>query len=292
MIIVTGATGFLGRFVVNELLALDLEFRCLVRKTSNTDFLSEKSVDRVEGDLDYPETLINAFSGCSILINLASLGFGHAEGIIHAAEVSGIKRAIFISTTAVFTTLPAESKKIRLAAEEAIQGSQLEYTILRPTMIYGTSNDRNMARLIRFVNKYPLVPVFGRGSSLIQPIYVEDLAKAVVKVLQNDRETVYKAYNLAGEKPISYSEAVEVVGRVLGKKARRLNLPVELVLFLLRLYRMVSGKSVFTEEQVLRLQEDKAFSFKEAEADFAFSSRSFEEGIKMEIDIMRMKGLI
>ncbi len=292
MILVTGATGFLGRFVVNELLALDLDFRCLVRKTSDTGFLKEKGIELVEGDLDCPEELINAFSGCRILVNLASLGFGHAEGIIRAAEVSGIKRAIFISTTAVFTTLPAESKIIRLGAEVAIQSSKLEYTILRPTMIYGTSNDRNVARLVRFVNKYPLVPVFGRGNSLIQPIYVEDLAKAVVKLLQYDRETVYKTYNLAGEKPISYSEAVEVVGRALGKKVRKINLPVGLVLFLLRLYVKVSSKSVFSEEQVLRLQEDKAFSFEVAKADFAFSSRSFEEGIKLEIGEMRMKGLI
>ena len=85
---------------------------------------------------------------CDALVNLASLGFGHARGIVRAAVRAGLDRAVFVSTTAVTTTLPARSKAVRLAAEDEIRGSGLSWTILRPTMIYGAAGDRNLSRLL------------------------------------------------------------------------------------------------------------------------------------------------
>ncbi len=107
--------------------------------------------------------------GADALVNIASLGFGHAGSVIQATKEAGIRRAIFISTTAIYTQLDAKSKSIRLAAEQAIQTSGLEYTILRPTMIYGSRRDRNMWRLIRFLRVSPVAPVFGDGNYLQQP---------------------------------------------------------------------------------------------------------------------------
>ena len=71
----------------------------------------------------------------------------------------------------------AKSKKVRLAAENTIETSGLKYTILRPTMIYGSPRDRNMWRLIRFMRYSPIVPIFGDGNYLQQPIFVGDVAQ-------------------------------------------------------------------------------------------------------------------
>ena len=93
------------------------------------------------GDLDDARYLDETFATarCDALVCVASLGFGHGPGIVAAAEEAGIPRAIFVSTTAVTTTLHPPTKQIRLAAEQQIRGSALDWTILRPTMIYGAA---------------------------------------------------------------------------------------------------------------------------------------------------------
>lgn len=98
------------------------------------------------------------------MINIASLGFGHAPNIINACQEMKIERAIFISTTGIFTKLNPDSKGIRLEAERLIKESELDYTIIRPTMIYGTPKDRNMWRLVKYLKRLPMLPILGNGS--------------------------------------------------------------------------------------------------------------------------------
>ena len=150
-IFVTGATGFTGLRVVPLLLKSGYEVRCLYRLSSDRSNLSDSKIEWIEGDLSHTSALTTALQGVDALVNIASLGFGHADSIISATKNAEIKRAIFISTTAIFTQLNAKSKKARVAAELAIETSGLKYTILRPTMIYGSARDRNMWRLIRFM---------------------------------------------------------------------------------------------------------------------------------------------
>ena len=141
-VLVTGATGFTGSYVVSALLEQGYEVRCFVRPASNTQILAGHHVDWAYGDLADSDSLKQALENCDILANVASIGFGHAPAIVQAAERAGTKRAIFVSTTAIFTKLNASSKSVRLAAEDCIRKSELAYTILRPTMIYGSSRDR------------------------------------------------------------------------------------------------------------------------------------------------------
>jgi uncharacterized protein YbjT (DUF2867 family) len=92
---------------------------------------------------------------------VASLGFGHAGLVTDAVEAARPIRSVFFSSTALFTHLPAASKAVRLAAEEQVRALRTEWTILRPTMIYGAAGDRNMERLIRFLARSPVVPLPG-----------------------------------------------------------------------------------------------------------------------------------
>jgi nucleoside-diphosphate-sugar epimerase len=233
------------------------------------------------GDLSDPQ-LASLMMGTDVLINVASLGFGHAEGIIQAAKAAGIRRAIFISTTAIFTRLNAKSKQVRLAAEDAIQNSGLQYTILRPTMIYGSPRDRNMWRLIRLVRLSPVVPIFGDGSYLQQPIYVDDVAQAVLSCLSNDK-TISKSYNIAGKDPLSYNELIDIVAGQLHKHVWKMHLPHRLVVSLLGILERFGVPFPIKAEQVLRLNENKAFHYEQAQKDFGFQPLSFEEGIMREL---------
>jgi len=220
--------------------------------------------------------------GTDALINITSLGFGHADSILRAAKDARIQRAIFLSTTAIFTQLNAKSKTVRRSAESAIQASGLKYSILRPTMIYGSRRDRNMWRLIRFMRFSSLVPVFGDGNYLQQPIYVGDVASAILSCLCND-QTVGKSYNIAGEYPITYNQVIDAIALQMNKRVWKIHVPSATVLNLLKLFERLRIPFPIKAEQVLRLNENKNFSYEEAKRDFGFSSMSFEEGIKLEL---------
>jgi uncharacterized protein YbjT (DUF2867 family) len=283
-VLVTGATGFTGSRLIPLLLQNGFQVRALTRPTSDRTPLSALTVEWVTGDLSDTQALTAALRGVDALVNIASLGFGHADNIIASAKAAGVKRGIFISTTAIFTQLNAGSKSVRLAAEEAIQASGLDYTILRPTMIYGSPRDRNMWRLIRLLKVTPVFPIFGDGESLQQPIFVDDVAQAVLLALKEDK-TIGKSYNIAGKAPLTYNQVIDTVALALGKRIWKLHIPhrpvVHVLQFIERLRLRI--RLPIKAEQVLRLNEDKSFSYADAQRDFGFSPRSFEEGIGIEI---------
>ncbi len=286
-ILVTCATGFTGSRVVPFLIQNGFDVRCLSRSTSDRTPLSALTVEWATGDLSNTEALTSAMRGVDVLVNIASLGFGHADNIINAAKAAGIKRAIFISTTAIFTQLNAGSKTVRLAAENAIHSSGLDFTILRPTMIYGSPRDRNMWRLIRLLLISPIMPIFGDGESLQQPIFVDDVAQAVLLALQTDA-TIGKSYNIAGKAPLTYNQVIDTVASALGKRIWKLHLPYMPIVRTLQFTERMKIRLPIKAEQVLRLNENKDFSYAEAQRDFGFSPREFGEGIKLEVSNLTM----
>jgi uncharacterized protein YbjT (DUF2867 family) len=287
-VLVTGSTGFTGSYVVPLLLRQGVSVRCFVRATSDTRPLPLDQVELAEGDLSDQSSIEEALRGADALVNLASLGFGHAPNVVNAARAAGTRRAIFISTTAIFTTLNAPSKTVRLAAEETIAASGLDYTILRPTMIYGSSRDRNMCRLIEYLRRWPAIPVFGRGEHLQQPVYVEDLAAAVVQSLATGR-TVGRSYNVSGRSPLTYNQVIDTVCEALGRRARKIRLPLAPLVTVLNAIERLPLRLPLKAEQVLRLNEDKAFDSSAAMEDFGYRPRTFAEGIRLELQEMGIK---
>lgn len=281
-VFVTGGTGFTGSYVVPLLLKNGFQVRCLYRPESNRFVLPQPDIDWALGDVADSETLAAAMRGTDALVNVASLGFGHADSILRAANDAGIQRAVFVSTTAIFTQLNAKSKTVRLAAEAAIETSGLQYTILRPTMIYGSPRDRNMWRLIRLMRYSPIVPVFGDGNYLQQPIYVGDVAQAIVSSLCSD-QTLGKSYNIAGKHPLTYNQVIDTIAGLLNKRAWKLHIPSTPVVGLLKFFERLHIPFPIKAEQVLRLNENKNFSYEAAQIDFGFSPHSFEDGIRQEL---------
>jgi nucleoside-diphosphate-sugar epimerase len=286
MILLTGATGFLGGYVLEELVKRGHKVTCFVRDTSSLEKIKQLNVPYIFGELDDFESICKALKDKAALINIASLGFGHAPNIINACQEMKIERAIFISTTGIFTKLNPDSKGIRLEAERLIKESELDYTIIRPTMIYGTPKDRNMWRLIKYLKRLPVLPILGNGTYLQQPVYVKDLAWAVVSAYETNL-SIKKAYNISGLKPLTYNEVVDVTGKALGKKVLKIHVPMKLSYNLLKIYEKISNKPKLKAEQVLRLNENKDFSHEEATKDFGYIPKSFEEGIKLELEISK-----
>ena len=154
-ILLTGATKFLGEHVCKELLSRGLKFDCLVRPSSDTTTLRALGASLVQGDLGEPETLQDVLKPYDTVLNVPNLANLPAAALVRAYEEAGVERAVFVSSTGIFTKLDARTKPLRLAAEKSIRESRLTYTILRPTMIYGTPKDENIIKLLRPMRAAP-----------------------------------------------------------------------------------------------------------------------------------------
>ena len=282
-VLVTGGSGFLGGHVVPLLVSRGEQVVALARSATAASQVAGLGADAVPGDLDDPFSIDRAFadSGADALVNLASLGFGHAPTIVAAAEDAGITRAVFVSTTAIFTNLNAGSRVTRQSAEDVITASALEWTVIRPTMIYGTPADRNMVRLLRLLRRTRWVPVPGGGHRLQQPVHVEDLARAVVAALDTST-AIGKAYDVAGPEPLTFRRVIEQAAEAVGCRARLVPVPLAPMAASVRLYERVVDRPRIKGEQLERLAEDKAFDISSARQDLAFEPRSFAEGIREE----------
>lgn len=279
-LLVTGGSGFLGRHLLPHAVERGHQVVALARSSRAARVVAELGAAPVAGDLDDPAATDAAFTDAAAdaLVNLASLGFGHAPVIVSAAEEAGVKRAVFVSTTAVTTTIAARSKRVRLEAEEAVRASALDWTIIRPTMIYGGTGDRNIARLLSVLRRTPVLPVPGGGKRLLQPVHVEDLAAAVLNAVESPAASG-RTYDVAGPEPMPLAELLAEAIRATGSRTRLVPVPLRPAIQLLSLYERLSRRPRLKAEQLRRLAEDKAFSVEAAARDLGFSPRSFRTGV-------------
>ena len=284
----TGGSGFLGGAVIPRLIGAGHAVTALARTPRSAQRVEKLGAEPVEGDLDDPASLAVAFGHRrpEVLVNLASLGFGHAPAVVAAAKQAGLTRAVFVSTTAIFTTLNPASKAVRTAAEQSVKDSALAWTIIRPTMIYGGPGDRNMARLLRLIQRAPVVPLPGGGAGLQQPVHVEDLADAIVACLDAEA-SIGQAYDVAGPEPLSLRQVVQEAGRAVGRRLFLLPVPLGPAIAAARAYERTSSRPRLKAEQLERLGEDKAFDITAARRDLAYRPRSFREGIVQEWEAMQ-----
>src|ERR1700691_2814373 len=292
-LLVTGGSGVLGGYVLAEAARRGHACVALAPSPAAARTVAARDATPLAGDLDDGAALAGLFASahCDALVNLASLGFGHAPAVVGAAVGAGVDRAVFVSTTAVTTALPARSRAVRLGAGESIRSSWLAWTILRPTMVYGAPGDRNLARLLALLARarrtplradLPLVlPVPGGGRRLQQPVHVADLAGAVLTAVERP-ETAGSCYDVAGPESLTFAELLRASAAAVGCRVRLVPVPLAPVIALTRGYERVSRRPRIRAEQWQRLAEDKAFPIDAAARDLDYAPRPFTEGIRAE----------
>jgi len=152
-------------------------------------------------------------------------------------------------------------------------------------MIYGSSRDRNMCRLVRYLRRFPFMPILGDGKKKQQPVYVGDVARAVVDCLDVEPASG-KSYNIPGREPLTFNEVIETIGELLNRKILKVHLPEKPFIALLNTFEKMGLPLPIKAEQVLRLNEDKVFGFEDAARDFSYKPRSFREGMILQLQEM------
>jgi uncharacterized protein YbjT (DUF2867 family) len=287
-IFLAGGTGFVGGHVRKALLARGHSIRLLVHQRSGG---SEPGVEEFEGDATLLPSFAAAASGFDATINLIGiirefpqrgvtfqrLHVEATRNVIAAAQNCGVRRHLQMSALGTRADARTGYFASKFKAEEEVRASGLDYTILRPSIIFGPKDDfvNKLAGLLRGL---PVMPVIGDGEYHLQPISADDVARCFVEALEKP-ETIGKTYELCGPDRLSYNELLDTIARVIGKRSA---LKVKNPLGLMRLVVPVLQRFSFfpiTTDQIEMLVEgsDCDGSWRKA---FGFEPVGFETGIR------------
>jgi uncharacterized protein YbjT (DUF2867 family) len=286
-ILVSGGTGLLGQGLLRVLRENgEHDVRCFVRRTSPVERL--KGLELAYGDAKDVDSIARALRGTDAFVHIA--GLEHTPQVLKAMRRTTVERLVIVSSTSAHSRFEFRSAP-RLVNEALLVGSGLQWTVVRPSMIYGSELDHNMHKLLRFLDRSPVFPLFGSGENLWQPVYYEDLARGLYAVLTKSG-TDDQIYDLPGPKPLTYLNLVRTAAGALGKSTRIVRIPAEPVRRALVLSERIGLPLPVSSEQVLRLREDKAYSYEKAREELGYAPRTFKEGITLEARRLRDIGLV
>lgn len=287
MLLVTGANGLTGRLFLDRLEAQghDGPVRAVFRapgRDAGLDWPGLK-LERVYGDLTDEAFLARALEGVGTVLHIA--GIFATPAVLRQGERAGVGWYVLVHTTARYSRFRRAFGPYVEIEDAVLAGAQRDkVTILRPTMIYGAAQDRNMSRLIRVLSRVRVFPVFGKGAALMQPVHAGDLARAYGLILEHRAVTRGKAYNLSGRAPLSYRALLGEVAAALDRRIWFPSVPIGLSRAIVRLSeRLLGERSPVIEEQVLRLTEDKVFDWSDAARDFGYDPIPFAQGIRLQV---------
>jgi uncharacterized protein YbjT (DUF2867 family) len=287
-IFLAGGTGFVGGHVRHALLEKGHEILLLTHRRAME---TENGIINVKGDVSHPEIYGEAMRGCDAVINLVGiirefpdrqvtftrLHLEATRNLVDSAQRAGVKRFLQMSALGTRPNAVSDYHKSKFQAEEYIRASKLDYTIFRPSMIFGPK-DEFVNKLAGFIRNYPAVPVIGSGTYRLQPIAADDVARCFAMALEMP-ETIGNTYELCGPDQLTYNEMLDIIGKVLGKPSvAKLKSPLGLMKLAAR---FMQGFSFFpvTIDQIRMLVEENICSSGWPET-FGFEPTRFSEGIR------------
>ncbi len=236
MILITGATGFIGRALVRQLSSIGYPLRALIRPSPRSPRLPKGvPVEVAVVSLADTRGLRAAMRDVQTVIHLASAENQGSRGnllvtdiqgtknLVEAAADAGVDRFVYISHLGAARASGYPAFKAKGIAEETIRAGKTPYTILRTSLVYGPEDHltNNLAKLIR--SSVGIFPIPSSGRSVVQPVWVEDLATCMVWALQTD-ETLNQVYEIGGNEFFTLQQIIEIIMEV--TNSRRFLLPL------------------------------------------------------------------
>jgi nucleoside-diphosphate-sugar epimerase len=283
VVAVTGPLGFVASRLIPWLEARGTRVIALVRPGREPD--ARRTWPRAEAraaDLAVPASLPGAFAGANAVVHLAGLAL--VPGMMPALLADGVAGGVFVGSAGVYTRLVSKGADAKRAGEASLRGSRLAYTLLRPSMIYGTPRDRNIVRLLRWIERWGVVPAPLGGITPQQPVHVDDLTDAILAALGRAERA---ELDIGGPEPIRLRDVIHECARALGRRAAILPLPLAPAHAAAVAARRLRLPFPVSPEQVLRLAESKAVDIAPARAALGFSPRGFREGVEAEVALLR-----
>jgi nucleoside-diphosphate-sugar epimerase len=318
-IFVTGATGFIGTKLVNELVRLGYTVHALSRSTSNRDGLENERIKLVTGDILDKDSLRRGMEGCEQVYHLAAYAKNWAKdqstydsfnltglkNVLDAAKESGVKQVVYTSTIVVFGPTPPgvvgdeempritdyyyteyEASKVRADVEARKYAADgFPVVIVNPTRVYGPgklTEGNSVSRMIDMYDRGRLPALMNHGKDVGNYVLVDDLVQGHILAMEKGR--IGERYILGGEN-VSLKRFFELVDEVSGKKHMQFNLPPRLALSYSRLEELkaewLGVYPQITPGWVETYLQDWAYSSAKAVRELGYKITPLKEGIRL-----------
>ncbi|MFN2471508.1 MAG: complex I NDUFA9 subunit family protein [Gaiellaceae bacterium] len=237
MILVTGATGFVGPKVANAIAGAGHEIRVLERKPSNAERAGVRASETAQGDMTDADSLRRAVDGCDTVIHLVAIRQGKPElferimvdgtrALLAAAKEAGARRFVLMSAlgTNEQTKDLVPYYRAKWAEEQDVRASGIDHVIFRPSFVFGPDGGilptfRRLARLT------PVTPITGKGTQRIQPIWVDDVAQFFARAVTLP-EATNRTWELGGPEAVTWNEFWVRLKRALGVRRPSVHVPM------------------------------------------------------------------
>ena len=298
VIFVTGGTGFVGREVVRELSAAGYRPRLLVRNPQHPAAKSLAEKFRAEirkGDVTEGTSLSEAMAGSQGVIHLVGIisearektfenvHIRGARNIVEATKKAGVKRLVHMSALGTRPNAASRYHQSKWMAEEAVRQSGLDYTIFRPSLIFGPGDQfvNLFAKLARYS---PILPMMGPPTTRFQPVAVETVAAAFVRSL-GEPKTIGRTYDLCGPDTLTLPEILEEILLATKKRRLKVQIPRFAAQVQANLLEFVCGTVLgkpppLNRDQLTMLREDNVGDRRQAMTDLNLPELHFREGIQ------------
>jgi len=247
-IAVFGGTGFVGSYIINELVANGYSSKVLVREGSENKLVQTEHCSIISGEISSIEKIKETIRGTDAVIYLIgiireflkkgitfeSLHFQGAKRCMEFAQKIGIKRFILMSANGIKPT-GTDYQKTKYLAEQCLMDSDMDWTVFRPSLIFGDpqGNVEFCSQLNADMLSLPFpAPLFyegfvpkNAGKFSMSPIHVKNIAEFFVKALK-EKSTFQQIFHLGGTKSFSWKEIISIIAKARGKKKCKLPTPV------------------------------------------------------------------
>ena len=295
MILVTGATGFIGRRIVARLVERGEEVRRLLRPVPNPRASGLPAVHFVTGDVTDPESLKAACDGVDMVVHTVAiirekgpvtfqaLNVQGTRNVVEAAERAGVRKMVHLSAIGVRPDPKYPYLRSKWEGEEAVVNSNMEQVVLRPSLVFGPG-DEFINALAATTRVGPAVPFIGAGKARFQPIHVDDVAQCV------DRALIDSSYNgetieVGGPDVLTYGQITDMIIRAFGRRRMKVRVPTSMIRTALPLLQLVSPHPPITRVQLDMLGMDNVAAGGSVEANFDFKPRPLEGNIDYILDM-------
>ena len=241
MILVSGGTGFVGSAIVKELLRRGERVAVLGRDAEKIRKRLGTDVEAREGDVRDPASLVAAMDGIEVVVNAVQFpgspienrrkGYTFEEIVlkgtrhqVDAAKAAGVRRFVYVSGVGAAKEAEQHWFRYKWEAERYVQTSGLEWSIVRPTWVFGPE-DVSLNRFLGFAKLLPFVPMFGSGKQDMQPVFIDDVGRVVADAALK-AEAAGKLFELGGPDVLSMNDVVKTALDVKGKKRLLLHQPI------------------------------------------------------------------
>jgi nucleoside-diphosphate-sugar epimerase len=314
-ILITGATGFIGRHLTGALSKI-YSVRCLVRKNSDIGSLKGLNVDLTHGDLLVKDSLLPALDKIDLVYHLAAEVYSRKKddyykvnilgthNLLEACKEKGTKRMIFISSTGVYKptttrTLATEESeceppsiygKTKLEAEGLIKKCPIPWVIVRASLIYGPHQKSVLNRFFRDAITKGKIYILGNGDNLRSFCFIDNFVGGLV-LLADKPGVVGKTYILSDNIPYTYNKVIETASKAIQRNLRVVRLPNFLGGISWKIFRLmdtVFGLSFVELYAITKMQFHEAYNITKARDEIGYNpSITLETGIRRTVEWMK-----